>query len=316
MSYTIEYNRQFIKTKNGYIPCWLHGDNNVTEGWGKNERRARDWSVFMNWLDVTEDFMIDEVKKMFNDYDQHWKRGSIWVTNEGMIRWVKNGCKSASTIEEIIAVNPFLRNVDCKIIFWDINNNRQEILKSTIATSRGLEGWLNEVNKFKTSKEYQGCKGFYPVIDFLIEDLKHPNVRRVEEFQDNDEVVVKYKNDYLVSMTENSSNWCKNIRSATVFKYLDVKEMKEKYLGTHMGSYLVQSKLIKAEKKTQTMYVIKFIDGTFAGQYLGSRKNGKVNLVFKPEYAKQYTTRKSAENALANYKISVSKYGNLDIEQY
>ena len=54
MSYTIEYNRQFIKSKNGYIPCWLHGDNNVTEGWGKNERRCRNWGVFMNWIDVTE----------------------------------------------------------------------------------------------------------------------------------------------------------------------------------------------------------------------------------------------------------------------
>ena len=63
MSYTIEYNRQFIKTKNGYIPCWLHGDNNVTTGYGKNERRVRSWSVFMNWLDVTEDYMLEHIKE-------------------------------------------------------------------------------------------------------------------------------------------------------------------------------------------------------------------------------------------------------------
>ena len=71
MSYTIEYNRQFIKTKNGYIPCWLAGDNNVTTGYGKNERRVREWSVFMNWLDVTEDYMLEHIKDLYNSYDHH-----------------------------------------------------------------------------------------------------------------------------------------------------------------------------------------------------------------------------------------------------
>ena len=64
MSYSIEYNRQFIKTENGYTPCWLVGDNNVTEGFGRNERRVRNWSVFMNLLDVTEDELVEKAKEL------------------------------------------------------------------------------------------------------------------------------------------------------------------------------------------------------------------------------------------------------------
>ena len=66
MSYSIEYNRQFIKTENGYTPCWLVGDNNVTEGFGRNERRVRNWSVFMNLLDVSEDELVEKAKELFN----------------------------------------------------------------------------------------------------------------------------------------------------------------------------------------------------------------------------------------------------------
>ena len=40
--------------------------------------------------------------ELYNSYDQHWKKGSTWVTNEGLLRWVKNGCKSAGTIEEML----------------------------------------------------------------------------------------------------------------------------------------------------------------------------------------------------------------------
>lgn len=317
MSYTIEYNRQFIKTKNGYIPCWLSGDNNVTEGWGKNERRVRSWSVFMNWLDVSEEYMLEHIKELNNSYDQHWKKGSTWVTNEGLLRWVKNGCKSAGTIEEILAVNPYLRSVDCHVVFYDKEDKRQVILNSNISTNRGLEEWLNKVKNFKNSPEFVGNKGFYPVVDFYKEDLRHPTINKnMESIQDSDEFVIKYKTDYLVKITDNGSDWTRDVRNATIFKYSEYKELKEKYLGTHTGSYLVQAKLIKAEKKTQKMYVIKFIEGTFKGQYIGNRKNGKINLSYYPQHAKQYTSRKSAENAITNLFMVTNKYGKLEVEEY
>lgn len=315
MSYTIEYNRQFIKTKNGYIPCWLAGDNNVTEGWGKNERRVRSWSVFMNWLDVTEEYMLEHIKELYNSYDQHWKKGSTWITNEGLLRWVKNGCKSAGTIEEIIDVNPYMGSVNCYIVFYDRDDKRQTILSSYIKTSKGLEEWLNKVKDFKNSAEYQGCKGFYPVVDFSKEDLKHPIKNNVDA-QDSDEFVLKGEYGYLVSITSSGSNWTRDIRNATTFKYSEIKELKEKHLGTHIGSALVQSKLIKADKKTQKKYVLKFSSGTFMGQYIGNKGKGKINLSFYPNSAKQFTSRKSAEKAIIDLDYVVQKYGNLEVEEY
>lgn len=317
MSYTIEYNRQFIKTKNGYIPCWLHGDNNVTEGWGKNERRCRNWGVFMNWIDVTEEYMLEHIKELYNSYDQHWKKGSTWVTNEGLLRWVKNGCKSAGTIEEIIAVNPYLRNVDCHIVFYDSEDKRQEILKSTITSSKGLEEWLNKVKAFKNSPEYQGCKGFYPVVDFFIEDLKHPvSNKYLDGIEDSDEFVLKNKNGYLVNINGSSSNWAKDIRNATVFKYSEIKELKEKYAGTLSGSWLAEAKLVKAAKKNQKKFVIKFVSGTFSGQYIGNKGKGKINLSYYPSSARQFTSHKAAEKAINDMAYVVQKYGNLEIEEY
>lgn len=317
MSYTIEYNRQFIKTKNGYIPCWLHGENNVTEGWGKNERRVRDWGVFMNWLDVNEEFMINGVKEIFNDYDQHWKKGSTWVTNDGLVRWVKNGCKAAGTLEEILAVNPYIRSVNFHIVFYNIQDERQVLFNSNISTSKGLEEWLNKIKEFKNSPDFKGNKGFYPVVDFGREDLKHPNVSQNNDtIEDNEEFLIKYKNSYLISIQDNCSNWARDIKNATVFKYSEIKELKEKYMGTYTGSHLVQSKLIKASKKTQIMFVLKFTDGTFKGRYIGYRKNGKIDLSFYPNTAKQYTTRKAAEKAINDMSYVVHKYGNLEIEEY
>ena len=37
----------------------------------------------MNLLDVTEDELVEKAKELFNSYDQHWKRGSTWVSNKG-----------------------------------------------------------------------------------------------------------------------------------------------------------------------------------------------------------------------------------------
>ena len=126
MSYAIEYNRQFIKTKNGYIPCWLVGDNNVTTGHGRTERRVRDWSIFLNWVDVSEEYMLEHIKELFNSYNQHWKKGSNWISNEGLIRWVKSGCKYAATLEEVLEFNR-LRSVECKIVYYMSDDKRQEI---------------------------------------------------------------------------------------------------------------------------------------------------------------------------------------------
>ena len=48
MSYTIMYDKQFLKTSRGIIPLALYGDNNVTERINGHERRDRHWGVYAN----------------------------------------------------------------------------------------------------------------------------------------------------------------------------------------------------------------------------------------------------------------------------
>ena len=62
--------------------------------------------------------------------------------------------------------------------------------------------------------------------------------------------------------------------------------------------------------------MLKFVDGTFNGQYIGNKGKGKINLSYYPISAKQFTTRKSAEKAIADMSYIVERYGNLEVEEY
>ena len=193
MSYTIEYNRQFIKTKNGYIPCVLFGDNNVTEGRGRYERRYRSWSIFLNLVDVSEEKMIKSVKQRFSSYDQNWKRGSEWITNEGMIKWVKSGCRKAVTIEEIIKYNHLIFPVICTMRCYPKGSLEKKEIMKNIKTNLDLEEWILEYKEFKeNNKDLE----IYPIIDFGIEDIKCPNKNTItglknESIKDTDKFALK-----------------------------------------------------------------------------------------------------------------------------
>lgn len=318
MSYTIEYNRQFIKTKNGYIPCWLAGDNNVTEGWGKHERRVREWGIFHNWLDVTEEYMLSEVKKMYNDYDQHWKKGSTWVTNEGLSRWIKNGCKQAGTVEEILNVNPYLRGITCYISYWDAEDNRKQELYSVITTSKGLEEWVNKAKQFIKTGHQQGLKWVFPMIDLEREDLKHPVSSQTERiYNDTDKFVLLRKGKYLCDYDDRGSSWCVDIKEAKIFTYSEINEMKEKYCGTFLGSNISESKLVPASKVDSKRFVLKFADGSYRGQYIGKSAGGRISLSYSPKGAKIFSSKKTAEGAIEKkYAFVVQKYGNLVVEDF
>lgn len=75
MSYTIEYDKIFLKSGAGYTPLWLAGDSNCYEGSGRNQRRVRDWSVFMSQLGVTEEKLMERIQPLLGGpYQEHWQR--------------------------------------------------------------------------------------------------------------------------------------------------------------------------------------------------------------------------------------------------
>ena len=313
MSYSIEYNRQFIKTENGYTPCWLVGDNNVTEGFGRNERRVRNWSVFMNLLDVTEDELVEKAKELFNSYDQHWKRGSTWVSNKGLISWVKSGCRKAATVEDILSVNPYMGRIHCYLVYYDEKDCRQVILDVYLATTLAFTDWVQQVKAFKSENFY---KHVYPIIDFGTEKLVHPKVQE-ENMEEDKQIVIKTNKGYIAEISERTLSYTQNIKEAKVLKYNEFKNLRQQLKESHSPflKYLETATLVDANKQSEDIYVLKFVDGTYAGKYLGKKVRGKINLAYSANGANVFIGRKAAEKALQNLKSSLSLYGNIEIEK-
>ena len=108
MSYTIMYDRQFLKTSRGIIPLALYGDNNVTERVNGHERRERHWGVYAN---RKTEFTPDEYMSLIqswcgSEFQEHFVSHGKWVDDKGIIAWAKNGIKNALTIEEIRKIVP------------------------------------------------------------------------------------------------------------------------------------------------------------------------------------------------------------------
>lgn len=111
MSYSIVYERQFVRLRDGrIIPLVLMGDNNVTEprwnGSRSYERCARDWEVMFGGKNGKYAYTPDEIRDIVNifvpsAYNQHFKFHSKWVDDDGFVKFFKNGIKNAKTLEEL-----------------------------------------------------------------------------------------------------------------------------------------------------------------------------------------------------------------------
>ena len=120
MSYTIMYDRQFLKTSRGIIPLALYGDNNVTERVNGHERRERHWGVYAN---SKTEFTPDEYMTLIqswcgSEYQEHFVSHGKWVDDKGIIAWAKSGIKNALTIEEIKKIVP-VQSITCYISVWE-----------------------------------------------------------------------------------------------------------------------------------------------------------------------------------------------------
>ena len=179
MSYTIEYDRQFIRSELGITPVWLSGDNNVTTGYGRRERRVRNWHVFMSLLACTKEELLAAVEPMKGGYQEHWKKGGRWVDDAGLTRWVENGCKAAASIEGIISQN-CLSWIRCSLLDYSDGGYGKTTHEEKITTTEAFDAWIQEIKPLITTGK------IYPIISFNSgEPIKHPSAKK----QDDDEKV-------------------------------------------------------------------------------------------------------------------------------
>lgn len=320
MSYTLEYNRQFIRTSYGYIPCWLAGDNNVWTGSGRYDKRCREWGIFFNWVNVSEEEMLKGIKDLYNDYDQHWKRNGKWVTNNGLLSWIKSGCRRAATIEEILNINNFLggihRGVHCYVIVYDSSDSRNVIMDRYISTNKEMDAWSKAVKELQISNEQvKKYKHVYPVVDFVIEDLKHPVQN--QEIEVGKQYILKYKKGYVFDMGDCGFSYGSNIKNAKVFTFDDLEKLK---MNPKSARYFRECKIVDADMKNRKMYLLYVEKGTYSSYYgyIG-RSRGKFNLGCSQAGAKKYFNMKEAEKDkefIQNQLISRKIAGTVKVVEY
>ena len=131
MSYTIIYDKQFLKVPDGRIvPYMLSGSNNVTEyNYNGREVRARSWAIlyyytqrkvlvdpdeFMKYVEAKVEKDIVHYAKLYDATEEYTRQhfgsaigvalrsANSSVTAQQFINWFKNGIKNAMLVEEFI----------------------------------------------------------------------------------------------------------------------------------------------------------------------------------------------------------------------
>lgn len=173
MSYTIEYNKQFLRSKRGITPVWLSGSNNLWEprAYGR-ERRCRDWNCFMNLLGASESEIMESVQSMCGGpYQEHWQSGGKWVDDAGIIRWAKNGIRSACTVEELMSQN-WWSSIPAHLHVWTRDLKDSIELYSRIDSTAALDAFIDKARERITSKA--PGESIYPHIVFPEEQFHKP----------------------------------------------------------------------------------------------------------------------------------------------
>jgi len=105
MSYTLVYDKKFLKTKNGYITLVLAGSSNCYNvRYDGREVRERSWCAF-NYAEQPKseaDIMAMVHSELPSTYGQHFMYNGKWVNDKGLVNFVQSGIKNALTLEELI----------------------------------------------------------------------------------------------------------------------------------------------------------------------------------------------------------------------
>ena len=286
MSYTIEYNRVFLKSKHGYTALWLHGDNNVYENiaFSKRERRYRSWGIMSDFLGVSEEYMVKKFESWFNDYDEHWMRNGKYLTNKQTVNWVKSGCRNAVTVEELLEVNRFLT---ITMYVWDYDNQYKQALKQKITTTKELDDWIDAFRKFSTQHKEDKID-FYPHVRFSPEDIRKPQ-RQISDVQDG-KFYVKYRDSYIKEIEDNTSSiyYTRSRYEAKQYTYDEAVALVKKWNNAR-----VNMKLVKVTDDPYNIVIKVHYNGLT--KYLQKRVKGKTYVTDFKDSAHRFKNRKEAE---------------------
>lgn len=289
MSYSIIYARQFVRTTRGIIPLILSGDNNVwSTTWKGRDRRARDWGIYnQSLLELPDADLLKKVMEWYDGTEQECcKYNGKWMSGADMIRFFKNGCTNAMTIEEICESLP-RQSLNCLLSIWvnDENRTHRTSYNKSVRTTEELEQWIDGAHNEAKQENANGA-AVYLCIGFR-EDEPLGLGRKVVT---QGPVIAKQRHGYLTEYSETSCTFSMNIADAIVFESVEAAK-------AMLGSKVERLRFIKAENKQiqlQKTFAIKIVGGCRDGMYVGKKKRGSLSLCYTPDTAHRFLSERDA----------------------
>ena len=286
MSYTIMYDRQFLKTSRGIIPLALYGDNNVTERVNGRERRDRHWGVYANGKTefTPEEYMSLIQSWCGSEFQEHFVSHGKWVDDKGILAWAKNGIKNALSIEEIRKIVP-VQSVTCYISVWgkDYSHRNEEWRRCD--TTAQLEQWLDTAYARKEELCADPSLDVFICLSYLNREPLKIAARREPE----GEVIVRKGSRYLSEVTDKGYTFSPDIADALVFK----NTAEARNCAAHTGQYFLhKSRFICASNKFAVKsYRIKAVLPEFPqGVYIRQLTARSLRFCHESEYALKFSS--------------------------
>ena len=242
MSYTIVYERQFLKTGDGrYIALVLMGSNNCYQQTCSNRwKRERNWNPILassggianGNIAVTEEEMLRSAEKRCgSEFQEHFKWRGKWVNDKGWMSFVKNGIKDAMTIEEIDEASHYDMYLRCYLSIWytdgetyaggGLKQKNKEELRCTASTSEELIAFLAAADE-RLARKSDNENFIYICMEFPSEKAimcpKNPKPRRTPERLDEFYAVKLTSGGYIRQLTSRTLRRAFSTQAAKQFK--------------------------------------------------------------------------------------------------
>lgn len=235
MSYSIVYNKQFLKIDGKIIPLVLYGSNNCYEPLPNGrQRRERQWySLYFNGANeqvaATEAEIMKRVKSYCDggEYQEHFIQNGKWVDDKGLICFMQNGIKNAKTIEEL-KEDYFFRGMQGYFSVWKgMKNTIESVINiySSDELRNFLEAAKDRLDNREEKEEIYICLKYY---NEKFESKVKPGRKVKERLTNYFAIKVGNRDSYLVKLT---SRRIKHTSLCDLTKQFKTEKEANKYVG-------------------------------------------------------------------------------------
>ena len=289
MSYEILYAKKFIRLpNNSFIPLILSGSNNCSMFVNGKEIRERHWWILGKLIAKKEKDMLEWICNF--DCDEWFKVGSNWISGQNdMIKFIKNSCKNASTIEEILEANRFV-SFSASISIYDSTKSYGEkgwerrVNEKYLKTTDEIMEWIKEGKEIE--RNLNENETLYWNMEFAtIKPLKSNSISK----SSTGPVICSPKRGWYISeYTDRGYTYCSDIEKAIIFE--SVESFKESGLAERIhGGYKLINGVVKPKD-----YVILVTEGFYSGCYIQKLTSKNLHFTRSIESAKRFEREKEA----------------------